>query len=129
MVLCDEQTQMTSPIQSIPLYHGDNRGICLREHTNFYVVMLVSFSCFCVFRLPALPFFGWHHEEKNRLSDLLDEKFLLLILNASVLSMPSFFLGAKSQKKKFKKTIGPIVMVVEMNLNLAVSGNVAFHLT
>ena len=120
---------MTSPIQSIPLYHGDNRGICLREHTNFYVVMLVSFSCFCVFRLPALPFFGWHHEEKNRLSDLLDEKFLLLILNASVLSMPSFFLGAKSQKKKFKKTIWPIVMVVEMNLNLAVSGNVAFHLT
>jgi len=91
--------------------------------------MLVSFSCFCVFRLPALPFFGWHHEEKNRLSDLLDEKFLLLILNASVLSMPSFFFGCKKQKKKFKKTIGPIVMVVEMNLNLAVSGNVAFHLT
>jgi len=100
VVLCDEQTQMTSPIQSIPLYHGDNRGICLREHTNFYVVMLVSFSCFCVFRLPALPFFGWHHEEKNRLSDLLDEKFLLLILNASVLSMPFFFFGCEKPKKK-----------------------------
>ena len=96
VVLCDEQTQMTSPIQSIPLYHGDNRGICLREHTNFYVVILVFFfPCSSVFQLPALPFFGWHHEEKNRLSDLLDEKFLLLILNTSVLSMSSLFFGAK----------------------------------
>ena len=44
--------QMTSPIESIPLHHGDNRGICLREPTALAVVMLVVFvSCCHVVRL------------------------------------------------------------------------------
>jgi hypothetical protein len=62
--------QMTSPIESIPLHHVDNRGICLREPTALAVLILVisfvfpivmSFGClFCLYL-----FFGWHDEERN----------------------------------------------------------------
>jgi len=50
--------QMTSPIESIPLHHGDNRGICLREPTALAVVML-AYILFPVVMSFGCLFFFW----------------------------------------------------------------------